>query len=374
MASRVGHTDAARALYRGCPRYERSAALSASTRREAAKPTLIVIGSQKGGTTSISFVLKLVAHWCGTPHNAEPHFWDELAWGEGSVGDKGLRRYLSTYWAHCAADTVMRYEKTPSLIVSPFAAIRVCQSMPTARLVAILREPVARAYSGFHQSSGVILPAAGIPVDAAGFDLVARIDVRLARTCEATPSGFPKRDRGREATYRQCCVLAVADVARQVRGFEGLDAQTYPGCVCPQRRYSCTLFGDFRAMPVRYSLYAQLLKPWYMRFEPQQLLVLFFEELVRAPEEGLRQIVTFATGKDAGRRAMPPMPRSSSKSGEEPMWAGTARLLNAFYEPHGRNLSRLLGKALPWAPYVPKGSSASAASKRTGGSRGLASP
>jgi hypothetical protein len=314
-----------------------------------------VIGSQKSGTTSINFVLRHVARWCGTPGNAEPHFFDELAWGEGSVSDKGLRRYQSN-WAHCPAGTVMRYEKTPSLIVTPFAAIRVCQSMPDARLVAILREPVSRAYSGFHQSSGVILPAAGIALDAAGFDLVAQIDMRLARTCDAVPSGFLDADRSRERSYQECCARAVRHVARQVPGYKRLDAEAYPGLVCPQQRYSCTIFGDARAMPVRRGLYAQLLKPWYTRFEPQQVLVLFFEEMVRAPEEHLRQIVAFSTGADAGRRKMPPMPRSNSKSGEEPMLASTARMLNAFYEPHNRNLSRLLGKTLPWSPYVLKSS------------------
>lgn len=115
-------------------------------------PDYLVIGTQKGGTTSLYYYL------IGHPHVAaaleeEIHFFD-INFGRGP----------GWYQAHFplrASRTLARYlhmrefkvgESTPYYLFHPHAPRRVHATVPSAKLVVLLRNPIDRAYSHYQHS------------------------------------------------------------------------------------------------------------------------------------------------------------------------------------------------------------------------------
>jgi hypothetical protein len=107
----------------------------------------LVLGVPKAGTTTL-------AHWladhpdCYVPPEKELRFFN-LGWSTG----------LPAYAAHFegAPAAAIVGEATPSYLLDAAWLGRIAVTLPDARFVVILREPVARAYSnhGFLQQSGV---------------------------------------------------------------------------------------------------------------------------------------------------------------------------------------------------------------------------
>ncbi|KAJ1638175.1 P-loop containing nucleoside triphosphate hydrolase protein [Pavlovales sp. CCMP2436] len=361
----LGQSDAARSLYRGCA-LTAPGALSSAMLADAyteprpastAKRIVVIFGAQKGGTTSLLYALKAVRHWCGT---FEPHFFDETQWAARHVNSSGLRRYLAL-WARCPSTTVIPYEKTPDYLVSPHAALRVCQTLPAARLVAVLREPVARAYSGFHEtffSGGTLLADAHVPRSADGFQLITHIDSQIVARCGGLPRPEESSWDVRGAvvrTFRACCGETVARLRSEglLPGAERLPL-IWPGCECASKEAACTALGDTRAAPIRRGVYSRQLRTWYARFRPEQVLLLLFDELTSEPAKQLARIQQFATGmQPQGRDASVRMPRMGSKSrkgkgfGNKDLYARTVEHLGRFYAPFNLELEELLGRKLP---------------------------
>src|SRR5690242_11569113 len=109
---------------------------------ERGLPTFLVIGAMKAGTTSLYEYLR--AHpqiFMATPK--ELHFFPESKhWGDG----------VDWYTAHFEAgrDDAVRGEISPSYSQAdqfPGVAARVAQVVPDAKIVYLVREPVARAQS-----------------------------------------------------------------------------------------------------------------------------------------------------------------------------------------------------------------------------------
>lgn len=356
-APELGHTSLARSLYRGCaPPVPAEVEPAASTR----EPLLVVIGVQKAATTSLQYALKAVPHWCGT--RREPHFFDQVAWAARPVSQAGLREYLAL-WDGCPLPTSIRYEKTPDLLVSPHAALRVCQTLPAVRLVAVLREPVSRAFSGFHEtffSGGSLLADAGVSSSADGFDLLARVDTAIVDGCGGLPD--PSESswdvHGSEVrAFRACCHAVVMRI-RGKSSIVGASAlsPSWPGCECLTHEAACTTLGDTRAAPVRRGVYSRQLRTWYTRFRPEQLLLLLYDDLTADPAAGISKIVEFATGTQHGNSQVGwrvPIPhygaRSKKGSGflRKDMHAHTAQHLARFYAPFNTELEELLGRRLP---------------------------
>lgn len=106
-------------------------------------PSFVVIGAMKSGTTSL--YASLAAHpqiFCAL----EPHFFDDNF-------HRGLDWYRS-HFEEARPDQVLG-EKTPDYLHRPDAVERMATLIPDARLIAILRNPVDRAYSHYwHMRSG----------------------------------------------------------------------------------------------------------------------------------------------------------------------------------------------------------------------------
>ena len=103
----------------------------------------LIIGAQKAGSTSLRvFLGSLDAHIYTL--KSEQHFWNR----EGQYRDGyGLPSYMSRFAAAGAAQLIG--EKSPSYLPSYEAPERIAKYFPRIKLIAILRNPVDRAYSAY---------------------------------------------------------------------------------------------------------------------------------------------------------------------------------------------------------------------------------
>ena len=100
-------------------------------------PDFLVIGAQKSGTTTLLRLLQ--AHHDVWAPEREVHYFS-YRWAEGE--DWYVQQVRP------AADLLVG-EKSPSYLSHPEAAARIATVAPAVRLIAILRDPVDRAYSHY---------------------------------------------------------------------------------------------------------------------------------------------------------------------------------------------------------------------------------
>ncbi len=128
-------------------------AFSATTHPLRMLPHFMIIGTQKGGTTSL--YQYLIEHPCIAPiWIKEPHFFDIYFY-------KGVHWYRShfpttveQYYArHIQKHDLITGEASPYYLFHPQAAQRVAKTLPRAKFILLLRNPVDRAYSQYqHQT------------------------------------------------------------------------------------------------------------------------------------------------------------------------------------------------------------------------------
>ncbi len=99
----------------------------------------LVMGTAKAGTTSLYSLLKAHPRVC-LSQPKETWFFD------GASDEQGLDDYCASHFNHCPPGMVCGEVATSYLFV-PHAAERIARELPRARLIAILRDPIQRAYS-----------------------------------------------------------------------------------------------------------------------------------------------------------------------------------------------------------------------------------
>jgi hypothetical protein len=103
-------------------------------------PTFLIIGAMKSGTTTLGAYLN---HHPDAFCAQEPHFFDQNF-------ERGVEWYRERF--RDAGTAAVVGEKSPSYMYHPDAIRRISEVLPDARLIAILRHPVHRAYSHYwHQ-------------------------------------------------------------------------------------------------------------------------------------------------------------------------------------------------------------------------------
>lgn len=127
-------------------------AYRASTSRLRLLPDFIIIGVQKGGTTSL--YRYLIEHPAIAPiYVKEPHFFDIYY----HKGMGWYRAHFPMLTEKYAAQVVRKQqlltgEASPYYLLHPLAAKRVATTLPRVKLIVLLRNPVDRAYSQYqHQ-------------------------------------------------------------------------------------------------------------------------------------------------------------------------------------------------------------------------------
>lgn len=195
-------------------------------------PDLIIAGAQKSGTTTLHTWLRdHPAMFMSSPK--ELHFFDLHP-------DRGLEWYREQFAD--ARDDQLVGESTPEYMYLPEALQRMVTTLPEARLVLLLRDPVPRAYSHYHHmvSRGrETLPfGAALRAEAARLaegDVMDRINFsyldrgRYAAQVERILTTYP-RDRVHVELFEDLRDQP-RETFRRVAAFLQIDTQTVPPAV-----------------------------------------------------------------------------------------------------------------------------------------------
>ena len=256
------------------------------TRNARALPDFLLIGGQRCGSTSLYTTL------CGHPQvlagaHKEPHFFDN-----NHLRGEHFYRRLFPLRAHLRARRAITGEATTHYLSHPAVPGRVAAMLPDVRLIAILRDPVERAYSHYQ---------------------LAHRNGREPLSFEQALAAEPERLAGEEARL-------LSDPA--YRG-EAYGVQSY------RTR----------------GLYLEQLERWWAAFPPERLLVLRSEDMFQRPGEVYAQVVAFlGLRPDTASTAFAARNQVAYSS----MLPETRAQLAAFYAEPNRRLEQRLGRSMGW--------------------------
>jgi hypothetical protein len=264
-----------------------------------ALPDFVVIGAQKSGTT---FLYHLLAqHPLVQPAaSKELHFFDNLF-------DMGVEWYRRSFpeprWK--GGRRTITGEASPSYLSHPHAARRMAEVVPQARLIALLRNPVDRAYSHYQMA--------------------------VRRGFESL--GFEEAIEAEETRLHGESDRVVDDEFHL--GFE-------------YQRFSYLSRG----------VYVDQLLRWSEFFDKEKMLILKSEDYFEKPQDTLALVEEFLdlpywvpeAPEPRGERDEDKYDRIKSNRGryEKEIDPATRRRLEEYFEPHNRRLYDFLGVDFGW--------------------------
>lgn len=260
-----------------------------------AAPDYLVIGTKRGGTTS------LAAYLYGHP-SVTPLFPQRLA-PKGvryfdEHYDRGERWYRSHFATVVARGSVHRPRKlagesTANYLFHPRAAERAAHAAPDAKILVLVRDPVERAWSHWRERSR-------LGVETLSFDDA--LDAEEGRLGDA---------RAELAANPRSLVPLASNFAYRAQG-----------------------------------CYADLLPAWFAQFPQEQILVVVSEDLYADPAGTYGRVLAFV-GLDPFD-----LGQYEAKNYHAPlasMELASRTALETFYAPYNRRLEALLGRELPWS-------------------------
>lgn len=253
-------------------------------------PDFLVIGAQRCGTTS--FYEALAQHPSVRPSAVkEVHFFDVRAaqgpaWYRAQFPIAGLRPDGKRTW--------LTGEATPYYLFHPKVPRRALALLPEVRAIALLRDPVDRAWSHY------------------------RREVRL----------------GNETLgFEEAIGCEEERLAEEARAFPDAD-----------RRYAAP-HHRFHSYLAR-GRYAEQLERWLSEIPSERLLVLRSEDLYADPDGVLGEATAFLGLAAFARATLSHLQAGPEREALEP---GLRARLEAYFAPHNARLYRLLGRDLGWA-------------------------
>jgi Sulfotransferase domain len=272
--------------------------LRAATQRARLLPSFLIVGAQRAGTTSLFDYLSRhpdvvgpgpaddSVAWLKELRFFSERFWRGIGWYRSFFPTVARRRL-----ARVRGGDLVAGEATPYYLFHPAVPERVAATIPEVRLIALLRDPVERAYSHYR-----LMCRQGHETLSFGDALEAEGE-RLAGTEERLLSD--PRFRSRHHRWHSY-------VAR--------------------------------------GLYADQLERWLAYFPREQLLVLRTEDFLARPAEIYADVLQFLGLRER------PLGKVRYRNRADPASidpALRARLERRFAEPNAR-LARLLGRDLGW--------------------------
>jgi hypothetical protein len=259
-------------------------------------PDFLIIGTQRGGTTSLFHYLE--AHACiKSAVNKDLHFFDRKY-------DKGLGWYRGHFptrveqWftRRLQGRAFLTVEASPSYLFHPHAAGRVARAVPRVRLIVLLRNPVSRAYSQYHH-------AVELGHESLSF--------------EEAIQGEEERTAG--------------EWERMLR------EEHYYSEAFKHRSY------------LSKGIYVEQLRTWMALFPREQFLILKSEEFYADPAGSVAQVLAFlGLSPDELRLEQRAFKQYNNNIYPSGLSASTRERLAAYFEPHNRRLYDLLGADFGW--------------------------
>ena len=245
-----------------------------------ALPDFLILGAQKAGTTALYAYLRWHPQITG-PSFKEVSFFDR----HYARGERWYRAHLPIRRSGIVG------EASPSYLFHPLAPERVAKMLPDARLIALLRDPVGRAFSHYQH------------------------EVAL----------------GRES-------LSFEDAV-------SLEGQRMEGEV--ERMLRDPAYFSYAWWNYTYlarGRYAEQLERWYAAFPHERLLVLLTDDLAADTAGTYERVLDFL---GVEHHELDSFPRIFEREYGEMEPATRAALQEEFAEPN-RRLAELLGRDLPW--------------------------
>lgn len=248
-------------------------------------PDFVIIGAQKCGTTFLYHLLGQHPH-VQTAAKKEVHYFDRhfgksIEWYRSHFPPptwKGGRRSITG-------------ESSPYYLFHPHAARRMAQVVPEARLIALLRNPIDRAYSHYHQEAG----------------------------------------RGHEPlTFEE----AIGAEEARLRGERDR--------MLEDEHYASFNYQNFSYLSR--GIYVDQLVEWSRFFGGDQMLVLKSEDLFDRTPYALKPVLGFLGLPDWEPEASEPC----LKARYPPIDPATRQRLRDYFEPHNRRLYECLGVDFGW--------------------------
>ncbi|MCC1496009.1 sulfotransferase [Alcanivorax sp. 1008] len=254
-----------------------------------ALPSFIIIGTQKGGTTSLF-------HYLSQHPQLVPSYRKEVHYFDGGLKPKrdnfalGERWYRSNFpLRKHIRQGQQAFEASPLYVFHPLAPERIHALLPDAKLILLLREPTERALSHyFHQAR-----------------------------------------KGRET-------LSVMDA------LQGEEARLAP--VLAEHDYKHQSFMHFS-----YKLrghYAEQIRRYQGLFPKENLLILGSEKFFSDPHTALRKVFEFV-GVDSSFQ-VPNLNARNVGSNRKSVDADVYQYLQDYFSPHNQELYELLGEDFDW--------------------------
>ena len=261
-------------------------------------PDYLIVGTKKGGTTSLANWLVqhpgVLRMFPKSQRHKSAHYFDASftkspAWYRSHFPTRRHRDHV--------ADRVgyppIVGEASPFYMFHPAVPDRVKSMLPDAKIVMLLREPVARAYSHYWDRVST------------GFEDAPTFEEAIA----AEPARLADVEEAR-----------FADPAYAHLSFE---------------HHSYLARGR----------YVEQLARWMPQFGPDQLLVLEFERMKSEPEELFAEVVSFLGLPPCGSVDF----RARNERKRQPaMSEATRDSLRDYFRPYNRQLVEMLGRELSW--------------------------
>jgi hypothetical protein len=263
------------------------------TAKQRVLPDFLIIGAQKCGTTSLYDYL--VQHPAVLPARyKEPRYFTR----NYKAGVDWYRSQFPLAWvrdglAKVRGEPILTGEATPGMILYPWTASRVRQLLPGMKIIALLRNPIDRAYSGYYQ--------------------MVRIGEERLGTFEEAIDAEPGRV-GVEFT----------------RMIDDPD-------------YHSVGYGAFTYLTR--GIYVDQLLRWAKEFPMNQIHVIDARELYREPMKVYARVLEFLGLSPYDRVRLE---RRNVAPEYSPMSPATRERLIEFYRPHNARLYEWLGRDFGW--------------------------
>lgn len=250
-------------------------------------PNFLVIGAQKAGTSSL--YKYLLQHPAILPaYQKEIHYFTLP-----ELYSKGQKWYRGHFPTKLMRGQRLTGEASPSYLFFPLVPQRVHQMMPTTKLIVLLRDPVARAFSNYHH--------------------------QVRRGLETLSF--------EEAIEQEPARLA-DDLQKTIINphFHSLNLA----------HYSYLLRGD----------YITQLKRWQQFFPAEQMLILKSEDFYANPQQTVTQAATFL--KLPEWQPNPAIFKQYNPGVYDKMLPQTRLRLSRYFQPANEALYEYLGRDLAW--------------------------
>ncbi|MBN1667385.1 MAG: sulfotransferase domain-containing protein [Anaerolineales bacterium] len=255
------------------------------------EPDFIIVGAQRGGTTSLYNYL--ISHPAVFPaFIKETHFFD-LHYKRGIGWYRACFPWLvqKKHFYQTYQQKALSGEATPYYLFHPHVPVRVWQALPAVKLIVVLRNPVQRAFSHYHHEF---------------------------------KQGYEQR------TFEQAVAWEMENMVSDPDRY--VPAQGRPG------------FEHMHHSYVSRGLYLAQLQNWLQHFPREQLLVLSSEAFYHEPARILTETCQFLglPGWVPGR-----FPKYNENKYVS-MNVETQTLLASFYQAENQRLYQFLGQDLGW--------------------------